>query len=81
MKREISRKFSVLVVVLLAFLVQLTVEINSGDKLPLRRYQELTYSDFKFHSKPTTHRSKRELSAIDAPVLQTNRLYFTAFSK
>lgn len=61
------------------------VEINLGDRLPLKTFQELDYRDFKLDSSNSDGlrrvRNKRQTSIVDAPFLQTNRLYFSAFSK
>jgi hypothetical protein len=73
------------------------VEINLGDRLPLRTYQELNYRDFKFetigisyennNNNNTRSRVKRDTSSssasslIDRPYLQTNRLTFKAFNR
>lgn len=61
------------------------VEINEGDRFPLKKYQELNYQDFKFSdgsNDPTTSaRFKRDTSLMDAPVYRTNRLQFTAFNR
>lgn len=66
--------------ILITVFVKSSLQINEGDRVPLKRYQELNYNDFKFTTNSKS--SKRDTANIvDGPFFQTNRLQFTAFNR
>ena len=82
--------------VLILLLVFINIERNkcelqadtasSSNRLPLKAYEELDYVEFKFQTAINADlnlRKKRQThsSSLESPILDTNRLVFTAFNR
>ncbi|CAF0705583.1 unnamed protein product [Brachionus calyciflorus] len=69
-----------LIALIITSLINYTEQINQGDVLPLKKYQELEYESFNFQTQKSRV-NKRETSVLDSVYLQSNRLKFRAFDR